>query len=107
MSEQAQQEIDVTQAVRIAKEYVAKVFESDKIERIAIEEVAFDHENDHWRITIGFVRPWDKDIEFDPKWGMGGLQLKYQELLQSTKRTYKVAIITTDGRVMRMENRAL
>ena len=54
--------MDVKQAVAAAKDYVADMFESEKITNIGLEEVEYDEFEKLWQITIGFSRPWDQDI---------------------------------------------
>ena len=55
--------MDVREAVRSAKEYVARVFDEEGIGRIGLEEVDFDYESDVWKITVSFTRPSDR---YDP-----------------------------------------
>ena len=52
--------MEVKDAVRLAKEYVADLFEDEQIENVGLEEVVFDDESDSWGVTIGFSRPWDR-----------------------------------------------
>ena len=52
--------MEVKDAVRLAKEYVADLFEDEQIENVGLEEVVFDDESDSWGVTIGFSRPWDQ-----------------------------------------------
>ena len=52
--------MDVKEAVKTAKAYVADLFEGEGLESIGLEEVVFEDEADVWKITIGFARPWDR-----------------------------------------------
>ncbi len=52
--------MEVKDAVRLAKTYVADLFESERIANVGLEEVVFDESSDSWNITIGFTRPWDR-----------------------------------------------
>lgn len=52
--------MEVTDAVRTAKEYVEILFEGESIQNVSLEEVSFDDETNSWRVTIGFHRPWDQ-----------------------------------------------
>ena len=105
---QADTRIDVKQAAQIAKSFVADAFAGDGIERVALEEIAFADEHDEGRITVGFSRPWDRDSVDPAAFGQGGWQMRYQELLNLLKRTYKiVAVSAADGRVARVENRPI
>ncbi len=49
--------MDVSDAIRTAKDYVNSVFKDDGIADIGLEEIEYDHADDAWSITIGFVRP--------------------------------------------------
>ncbi len=51
--------MDVKQAVRAAKEYVAELYEDEHIMNVGLEEVVFEESPAVWKITIGFSRPWD------------------------------------------------
>ncbi len=51
--------MNVKEAVRTAKAYVADIFEDEQITRVGLEEVEFDSAMREWRVTIGFNRPWD------------------------------------------------
>ena len=49
--------IDVKQAVKIAREQAQQLFEDDKFFNFALEEVEFDDTKDQWLITLGFDTP--------------------------------------------------
>lgn len=51
--------MEVGEAVRRAKQYVADVFSVDGITDVALEEVRFDARESSWQITIGFNRGWE------------------------------------------------
>jgi hypothetical protein len=55
--------MDVKDAVKAAKSYVAEIFAEEKIVEIGLEEVEFDDRKKEWKITIGFRRPWVKKEE--------------------------------------------
>jgi hypothetical protein len=48
--------IDVTQAVRTAKEYVAGLFSSENISDIRLEGVELSDDEKFWHVTVGFLR---------------------------------------------------
>ena len=50
--------MDVKEAVRTAKEYLADLFVDEGVMNVGLEEVDFD--GAAWKITIGFSRPWDQ-----------------------------------------------
>ena len=99
--------VTVKEAIQTAKSYVKEMFAEDGIERIGLEEISFDEASDCWRITVGFSRVWDRDRDFDATtFGVGGWQMKYQELLNLLRRTYKIVTISArEGRVLQIENR--
>ena len=52
--------MEVKDAVRLAKDYVADLFEAEQITNVGLEEVEFDLSSNSWKVTIGFSRPWDQ-----------------------------------------------
>lgn len=58
----ARARMDVKDAARMAKEYVAELLAEEQIRDIAIEETKFQHGANTWLITVGFFRPWHQDI---------------------------------------------
>ena len=52
--------MDVKEAVRTAKDYLADLFVDEDLENVGLEEVVFDGGSNRWSITIGFSRPWDR-----------------------------------------------
>ncbi len=52
--------MDVKEAVRTAKEYLAEIFADEGIANVGLEEVVFNDAANAWSITIGFSRPWDQ-----------------------------------------------
>jgi inactivated superfamily I helicase len=51
--------MNVKDAVKKAIEYVADIFEAEKLENIGLEEVVLNEDEHMWEVTIGFSRPWD------------------------------------------------
>lgn len=51
--------MDVKEAVRTAKDYLAELFEGEQIMNVGLEEIEFHEAGNKWVITIGFSRPWD------------------------------------------------
>ena len=49
--------MEIREAIQMAKEFVAHVYDGDHITDIAFEEHDFDRENRSWKITIGFTHP--------------------------------------------------
>jgi hypothetical protein len=52
--------MDVKEAARLAKEYVADLFAEEAITNVGLEEVEFDSMSNKWKITVGFTRPWER-----------------------------------------------
>lgn len=50
--------MNVKEAVKLAKAYIADLYEDEEILHVGLEEVEFDDDGD-WRVTIGFSRAWD------------------------------------------------
>jgi len=50
--------MDVKQAVRTAKKYVADILSEEPVANIGLEEVEFDEIENTWAVTIGFSRNW-------------------------------------------------
>ena len=49
--------MDVREAARTAKTYIADVFAEEDIDELGLEEVDFDDRSNLWKITISFLRP--------------------------------------------------
>ena len=89
--------MNVKEAVAIAKDYVAVMFESEEITNMGLEEIEYDEFEQLWRITIGFSRPWDQDI---------GSLLAAASSRTYKRRTYKqIAIRDSDHKVLSVKNR--
>jgi hypothetical protein len=52
-------EMEVKEAVKLAKDYVSRLFDEEQIKNLGLEEVEFEDHSNIWRITVGFSRPWD------------------------------------------------
>jgi hypothetical protein len=53
-------EIDVKQAVSLAKDFAAKIYKNEKIARLGLEAVERTEDGKHWLVTLGFSRPWSQ-----------------------------------------------
>ena len=85
--------MDVKEVVQMAKDYVAELFGDEDIIHVGLEEVDFD-QSDNWAVTIGFSRPWNRNIGSV----LGG----------QTSRSYKVVRIRDeDGKVLSVKDHAL
>ena len=82
--------MDVKDAVKIAKEYIADVFSDDDPFNIGLEEVEHDEFGDRWRITIGFSRPWNISQNIP--------NFLVRDSSDPPKRSYRVVVVE-DGKV--------
>jgi hypothetical protein len=60
VEEEVVSEIDVKQAVRLAKDFATGIYENEKISRLGLEAVERTQDGKHWRVTLGFSRPWSQ-----------------------------------------------
>ena len=82
--------MEVKQAVTIAKEHIVELFEDEEILNLGLEEVEFDDEG-VWRITIGFSRPWNRNV--------GSV------LSGDNGRSYKIVVLSDkDGHVLSVKD---
>ena len=51
--------LEVKQAVKLAKEYIADLYNGEPISGIGLEEVRHYDEKKEWHITIGFFRQYE------------------------------------------------
>ena len=51
--------MDVKEAVKKAKAYVADLLADEGLVNLGLEEIKYDETEDAWNITIGFSRPWN------------------------------------------------
>ena len=87
--------MDVRDAVKSAKKYVAEMFEDEPIHNIGLEEIEFDHTQGIWSVTIGFARDWRESESVI-------------RALASPCRTYKVVRISdADGTVQSIRHREI
>jgi hypothetical protein len=83
--------MDVKEAVKIAKEFIADLFSTEGITNLGLEEVEFDEGSSSWNVTIGFSRPWDKPGP-NVLSALAG-QLAQQLAEQNLRRSYKIVCI--------------
>ena len=90
--------MDVKQAVKTAKTYLADLMADESIENLGLEEVQFDEVTQRWKVTIGFSRPWDR------KNSLAAALTEYGR----SDRSYKILSINdADGRVESLKDRIL
>ena len=86
------------EAVRAAKDYVAKLFEDEGVVDVGLEELDYrDGDIGVWAITIGFRRVWKgPDPVGNPLAVLSG---------RTRHRTYKIVRISDDGEVLSLKHR--
>ena len=90
--------LDVKEAVRTAKDYLAELYIDEEVVNVGLEEVRYDYDTDKWHITVGFSRPWDRKNPF-----VGALSEAGRP-----DRSYKeICINDADGRVESLKVRVL
>ena len=52
--------MDVKEAAKLAKEYVADLFAEEEIGNVGLEEIELAADRRYWEVTVGFSRPWDQ-----------------------------------------------
>jgi len=89
--------MNAKEAVRLAKDYIQDMFESEQIMNLGLEEVEFDEDSNSWNVTIGFSRPWDA-----PANALAAVAQR----LNLPNRSYKVVCIDDSaGKVRSVKNR--
>jgi hypothetical protein len=51
--------MDVKEAVKRAKTYVAELFSEEGLTNLGLEEIEHDDQAGTWDVTVGFSRPWN------------------------------------------------
>ena len=77
--------MDVKEATRTALDYIYRIFASEEISQVGLEEVVLEPNTKQWRVTFGFSRSWDPQNTVAVN-----LSLK-------ASRTYKVVIFDDDS----------
>lgn len=92
--------MDVKEAARMAKDYLANVFSEEEITHIGLEEVDFDEGSKTWKVTVGFFRPWERPGNA-LETSLGGLPVH-------GRRSFKVVRIKDhDGHILSITDRGL
>ena len=73
--------MDVKEAAKLAKEYVADLFAEEGIDNVGLEEIELCDDRRFWEVTVGFSRPWDHGGLATIIVGQTGLRRSYKVLL--------------------------
>ncbi len=88
--------IDVKEAVKKAKKYVATIFDGEDVARISLEEVWFDGDENEWSVTVGI-----RHREIGARKTI--LTAFDQEIVRDIPE-YKVVRMTDDGELVAIQN---
>jgi hypothetical protein len=91
--------MEVKDAVRAAKRYVADLFADESPDEIGLEETEYDNRNGEWHITIGFRRVL-VGINKKPV-------LKGSPVIRSERSFKVIRIRNGDGEVLGVTDRTL
>lgn len=88
--------IEVTQAVRLARQYANDFYQDEDIKNLGLEEVVFDDDSREWRITLGYDSHRVKTIETAPNHYSAVSMLTPTNIEKETLREYKTFRIGAD-----------
>ncbi len=69
--------VDVKEAAKLAKEYVADLFRDDRISNVGLEEIEL-RDGRFWEVTVGFSWPWDQGGPATITLGQKGLRRSFK-----------------------------
>ena len=72
--------MDVKEAARTAKDYIADLFADERITNVGLEEIEKETNQRFWSVTVGFSRPWDNRGSVSTIIGQTGLRRSYKLL---------------------------
>ncbi len=93
--------MEVKEAIATAKSYVQSVYTAAEITSdVGLEEVEFDQDEKHWRITVGFSQPSNA-----PTTRAREVLDRLDPLRAPIRRVQKILTIANDdGQVLSMKN---
>lgn len=83
---------EITAAIQVAKEFLLKAFQGEKLENLGLEEVQRNKHDGTWEITLGFSRRWDH-----PPPNNQFLAMAAAAAAARPQRTYKVVTVDLSG----------
>ncbi len=78
--------MDVKEAVKTAKTYVADLLQDEGVTNLGLEEIEHNDLSGEWLVTLGFSRPWDR--------AANGIIM-----MSPTQRVFRVVAVKDDGKV--------
>ena len=98
--------MDVKEAVKRAKTYVADLFAEESLVDLGLEEIEHDEAAGTWNVTLGFSRPWNSRSN-SPSEALATLSI-LQNLNALNNRAYKVVKVQeSSGEIISVRNRDL
>lgn len=88
--------IEVTDAVKLARQFAADLFAGEDIKNLGLEEVVFEESDNEWRITLGYDSHRVKTIETAPNHYSAVSMLTPTNIEKETLREYKTFRIGAD-----------
>lgn len=89
--------IEVTEAVKLARQFAADLFEGDNIKNLGLEEVVFEESDNEWRITLGYDSHRIKTKETAPDPYSAISRIMPSNIVKETLREYKTFRISEEG----------
>lgn len=93
--------IEVTQAVRLARQYANDFYQDEGIKNLGLEEVVFDDDSKEWRITLGYDSYRVKTTETAPNHYSALSMLTPTNIEKETLREYKTFRIGAEDGVFK------
>lgn len=78
--------IEVTQAVKLARQFFNELYQDEDIQNLKLEEVVIDDDSNEWRITLGYDSNFSKETN----------HVFSEKVINKTLRLYKRIHIDAD-----------
>lgn len=88
--------IEVTEAVKLARQFAADLFAGEDIKNLGLEEVVFEESDNEWRITLGYDSHRVKTTETAPNPYSAVSAIIPTNIEKETLREYKTFRIGAD-----------
>ena len=99
--------MNVGDAVQVAISDTKKLFESEDLSNLGLEEVAFDDASQEWIVTVGFSRPWDyPNANMLGAGVLSALRVAQAQTVHPQRSFKIVRVRDADGKVVSVKNYA-
>ena len=88
--------MDVTMAVKIARDFANDLYQGEDIKNLGLEEVIFDEDSNEWRVTLGYDSYRIKTTETGPIPYSIMSSLAPNNIEKETLRDYKTFRLNAD-----------